>query len=476
MRPLFFALLSVLQSVAFAQHNVSFIPSQLLDTIPEEIHEKLKARLVADKSRVSGPKKESDYIKTLYEQRFEYVVNAFNEGYFMVDHSLTYTLRRIAERILVSNPSLPREVDVYAYRSGEPNALSFGEGSIGIMVGLLERLQTEDDVAFVLCHEFAHYYAKHAERNFARVAALNYDKELGKKISQIKRTPYGRYSKLKALFEDLGMSMGTHTREAEFEADSLGLVYFLNTGYDRYAPIRTMEVLSTADKGFYQQPIDFKKHFDFKDFPFKEQWTSYSQPAVTYASLAASKNDSLRTHPDTGRRSRRLARQLGGEFSGDSSQATSFTKWSELASFEIINSNYQLKQYGRSLFYAMMLAERFPENPYPSAMISKSLYQLYKAQKEHNLDKVLELLDPRFDENYNRLLTFLHKLRLHELARLGYEYVISRPAEFYTNEDIIHALWLCSGFDFSKVDRNKVTEEYRTLYPQGRYLKEMTNR
>src|SRR5690606_5883753 len=152
-----------------------------------------------------------------------------------------------------------------------------------------------------------------------------------------------------------------------------------------------------------------------------------------------------------------------------------FSAMNDLASFEIINSYYQFRQYGRSLFYALMLSEQFPNDPYPSSMVSKSLYQLYRAQKDHNLDKVLELPDPRFDDNYNRLLEFVHKLRLHEIARLAYEYSISRPAEFYISEETIHSLWLCSGFEFSKVDRDKIADEYKTLHPQGRYLKEMTN-
>lgn len=460
---------------SFAQSAETFTPSAFLDTVPVEVHDALRARLLKDKAKVRAKGREGDYIKSLYDQRFDYVVSNFNEDRFILDHPLTSTLRRITERIYASNPLLPRELSVYTYRSSVPNAVSFGEGTICLMLGLLQRVETEDQVAYILCHELAHYYAQHADRNMAELAALNYDKDLKRKINDIKRNPYGTYSKLKALFNDLDLSLSRHNRKSEFEADSLGLVYYLNTGYNQHAPLRVMQVLGNADRGLYRENIEFKKYFDFKAFPFKESWIEYSHSSMIYASDDDEEGDTLKTHPNTQKRFDRLRRQLGIA-DPDTMQlrvGEDFTDMRRLASFEILSSHYHFREYGKALFNAFVLAELYPRNPYPHAMISKSLYQLYKAQKEHNLEDVLELPHPRFDENYNRFLSFINKLRLHELASLAYEYATTCPMEFYTDEEFVHALWQCSRFEFSKVDAEKVAREYEQLYPNGRYLNEM---
>lgn len=470
------AVLSIKVIFAFAQYEKTFIPSPFQDTIPSHIYDRLKKRLEVDKTNVTTKGKEGNYIKSLYDQRFEYVVNSFNDDYFILDHPLTSTLRKIADRIYDANPDLPREVNVYTYRSSVPNALSFGEGTIGVMLGLLERLETEDQLAYILCHEFAHYYARHAERNFARLAALNYDKDLKYKINDIKNSPYRKYSKLKALFHSLDLSVTRHSRNSEFEADSLGLLYYLKTGYNRHAPLRVMQLLENADTGLYRNNIDFKKHFSFEAFPFKDSWTSYSKSNIVYAPVRDSE-DTLKTHPNCQKRFDRLKRQLGIK-EADTMQlkaGTSFKSLSQLASLEIISSEYHFRHYGKALFYALVLTDSFPNNPYPHAMVAKSLYQLYRAQKDHNLHEVLELPNPRQEENYDRYLTFVNKLRLSEFANLAYEYVTTRPAGFYADEEFIHALWRCSTFEFSKMDEAKIVAEYEQLYPEGKYIPEMKN-
>jgi hypothetical protein len=67
-----------------------------------------------------------------------------------------------------------------------------------------------------------------------------------------------------------------------------------------------------------------------------------------------------------------------------------------------------------------------------------------KARENHVLGKVLELPDPRFNENYDRFLTFFHRLRLSELENLAYNYVISQDEKYFSDEEFLYATWLCS--------------------------------
>lgn len=462
--------------IVFGQHiEKSFVPLPVRDTISPSIHQRLKERLLKDKENVTLSGKAGAYMKNLYEERFNYVVKSFNEDFMMFDDPIQQKLNAVLNKIYEANPQLPREVFVYGFRSEAPNAVSFGDGTICIMLGLLERLETEDELAFVICHELAHYYQKHSDKRFEELAKLNYDNTLKKQISAVRSSPYRQYSKLKAIFNGLGMSLTRHSRGSENEADSVGLTYFLKTSYNPLAAIRTMQILDKADKGPSQQNIDFKKHFDFKEFPFKPAWISYSKSDIVYAPLTEDgDSDTLKTHPNCQKRIARLKRQLKVQ-SLDSAQLTEgvpFTSIADISAFEMINSHDHFKQYGKSLFRALLLMERFPENVYLHAKVPQSLYRIYKAQKDHQ-PPVVDLPNARADENYDRFVTFVHNLRTFELAALSYHYATTRKPEYYAYEDMIYSLWLCSRFEFSKMSADKLVDDYKQLFPSGKYLQEM---
>jgi Zn-dependent protease with chaperone function len=463
------------QSAVLGQFEKSYKPLPFQDTIPSNLHETLKQRLKADKETVMAKGKVGSYMKTLYEQRTDYLVKTFNEDYFMVEDNLAKYLQSVLNKIYDANPQLPRETNVYPYRSSSPNAISFGEGTLGIMLGLIERIESEDVLAFVLCHELAHYHTGHTAKKIEQLADLNYDRVLKKQIDAIMSNPYGRYTKLKNLFNSLDLSISKHSRETEFEADSIGLSYFLKTTYNRAAPLRCMQILSSADSNTFKRNIDFKKYFSFREFPFKESWIDYQPSDVWHALPEHAGSDTAQTHPNCDKRFFALKRQLRLTDSSPSviRKGKLIPSVADQASFEIVSTLYHYRQYGKAMFHAIVLAEKFPGNAYAHAMICKSLYQLYRAQKNHEFGKVMELPDPRFEENYNRFLSFIHKLRLFEMANLAYHYAATRPEPFYSDEEFLHALWMCSKLEVSKVDPEKVRIDYEALYPKGRYISEM---
>jgi Zn-dependent protease with chaperone function len=475
MRPLFIFAFVLNNLIAICQSNPQFQPIPVVDTIPAELYRQFKVKNEADKKAVSVKGKTGNYLKSLYDQRFTYQVSMFNQDLILMNDDLSQFLTTIQNKIYQTNPELAQETTIYPYRSETPNALSMGNGTLCFMLGLLSRLETEDQVAFVLCHELAHHHRKHIELKMTELADTNYDKELKKKIDAIMASPYNRYSRLKSLFSSLDISFSKHSRYAEYEADSVGLVYYLRTGYNPYAPLRVMQILDQADATIYTDNIDFKKVFSFPDFKFKDTWLEYRKSDVWHAPLRQTDSDTASTHPDCKKRLEVLKKLLHAENIGDDKMRMGIPTdpIRMQATLEIVHSQYHFKQYGKALFNALILSEKYPENTYLHAMIGKCLYSLYHAQKNHVLGKSLELPDPRFPENYDRFLTFVHKLRLSELAGLAYNYITTRPENDFNNEEFIHSLWLCSRLEGSKLDPEKVRAAYESLYPGGKYSREM---
>lgn len=452
----------------FSQFEKNYIPSSIQDTIPAAIYESLQTKLALDKSRVSEPKGQVNaYLKELYTKRTDYVIEQFNNDYFIVDENISPYLQSILDKIYTANPSLPRETRVYAFRSDAVNAMSYGEGTIAFTLGLLSRMETEAQIAYVLCHELAHYHSHHSDIKMAKVARLNYDKDLKRQVKAISKSEYGQYTKFSQLMRTLDISITRHSREKEFEADSIALLYYLNTAYETHAPLRTLEILDSADINPYRENLDMKKYFDFENYHFKDQWLSYSPSTTWHASDTAS--DSLHTHPSCAQRIIALQRQLKSP--GQKNQLPAkYNAMRTRSEFEQVASAFHFKSFGKALFKSMILAEHYPNNAYIHALIGQSLYQLYQHQKNHELGKVLALPDPRFDENYDRVLTFLHSLRLMELASLAYHYTASKKDTFSASEDFIYARWLNSHIEVSQDDPAHIKSEYISMYPSGKYI------
>ena len=468
------AFLVIFFSQSVGQNQKSYSPSPFYDTIPASLLADLKTQLSNENDKIPANGRVRNFIKAVNEKKLEFLIKNINDDYFFSEKSeLTRYLKNVTDKIYRANSQLTERAKVYAHRGSSVNAISFGNGIIAVMIGLLERLENEDQVAFVLCHELAHYHYEHSQKSVQQLAELNYDKGLKKKLDEINRSAYGRYTKIKQLFEGLDFSLTKHSRNHEFEADSLGLLFYLNAGYDQNAPLRVIKILKEADKEFYSSPIPYNKIFDFKGFPFKESWIQYERSDVWHAPKKYADSDTAQTHPNCEKRMLALIRQLNNlgkrNIDVERENKNQIEVITQQASFEIIESDYHFKKYGKAIYKALVLLNNYPDNAYLHAMVAKCLYQLYQSQKNHKFGKVVELPDPRFSENYDRLLTFIHKIRLSEMANLAYYYSISQKEEFFSDEEYLFAFWLCSSLDVSRIDPDKVRDDYIDKFPLGRY-------
>ncbi len=460
---------------ALSQFELAYVPAPFQDTIPPNVERAIRLKLALDKSTITGLEgKEMSFAKKLYDNRASEVVQQFNGDYLIVDNEISPYLQSVLDVIYASNPSLQREASVYVFRSEAVNAMSYGEGTIAFTLGLLSRMESEGQIAFILCHELAHYHARHSDIKTIAFARLNYDKDINKRVKAISKSDYGKYTKYSQLVSSLSLSITKHGREKEFEADSLALQFYLNTGYDLAAPARTLQLLDQADFSMHPENIDLKKYFDFQAYPFKDRWLSYTESNTWHASHES--NDTLQTHPSCVKRIAAIQRQLRTYSSSARrhSDVNDKVKYFRMRSdFEIVASNYHFEQFGNGLFNSLVLAERYPNNAFLHTMISQCLYQLYINQKNHTLGKVLILPDPRFEENYDRFLTFVHNLRLTELGSLSYYYAMTRKNVYGANEDFLYACWLNSQSEISQEDPAKIRAEYLSMFPTGKYTAQM---
>lgn len=138
------------------------------------------------------------------------------------------------------------------------NASMAPNGYTEVWTGLLLRAQTEDEVAFVLGHEFAHYRHNHSTEAFETVKSnQNAAAAAGMVIAIIGAGAAANASSVSAARDISNLTGGlidavylgaiasyfAYSRDNESEADRFGNTYALKAGYDPYAAVRIWSYL-----------------------------------------------------------------------------------------------------------------------------------------------------------------------------------------------------------------------------------------
>ena len=147
------------------------------------------------------------------------------------------------------------EVNVYLLKAPAFNAYMYPNGTMGVYSGLLLRVETEDELALVLGHEFGHYYEKHSLEIHAKA----------ENASHASNAASHAISAFSLLTVPVGVGIGgelagigtqiailadvfSFSREQESEADVIGLERVTAIGYDKGAAIRLWDNLDKEKK------------------------------------------------------------------------------------------------------------------------------------------------------------------------------------------------------------------------------------
>ncbi|MGE0587447.1 MAG: M48 family metalloprotease [Cyclobacteriaceae bacterium] len=218
-------------------------------------------------------------------------------GKFMLNSILTDSLQSILNDIKKANHDIPDDLVVLVVRDNDPNATNFGNGIIGVNLGLLVRLENLQQLNFILCHEIAHTLAGHMSQTIDEVVKLNLDKDINNRLGKARNQTYNRYTSVQRILVESRLKRSMLSKRKEYEADSIGLKLYLNQTYNAKHVIRCLELLDSIDISFDDRDLDFRKIFDMQEYPFKDSWTSYTKANTWHRSIDSIYPDSLRSHP-----------------------------------------------------------------------------------------------------------------------------------------------------------------------------------
>jgi predicted Zn-dependent protease len=170
----------------------------------------------------------------------------------IADPELTSYIQSLGHRLVASSDAPHLPFTFFMVPDSSVNAFAAPGGFIGMNSGLILTSQTEDEVASVLAHEIAHITQRHLLRSFEKSKQL----DLATKVGLIAAVLLGAADPAAGSAALMAVQAGgvqaqlNFTRAHESEADNLGMLTLVRSGFDAQAMPAFFERLQKASR-FY---------------------------------------------------------------------------------------------------------------------------------------------------------------------------------------------------------------------------------
>jgi predicted Zn-dependent protease len=134
------------------------------------------------------------------------------------------------------------------------NAMALPGGYIYITRGMLEQINSEDELAGVLGHEIAHVTARHSAQQISRAQLAQFGMVLGAVLAGPEAAQqYGQLAQI-----GVGLLFQRYSRAQESQADLIGTTYLANTQFNPIGAERMLMTLQRLDK---QKVVGIERYF-----------------------------------------------------------------------------------------------------------------------------------------------------------------------------------------------------------------------
>lgn len=375
--------------------------------------------------------------KKIYNKQLESLKKQLEDSTFVFNQELTNRVKVVFDEIYRVNPELKDENFRFLFdKTMYPNAGAYGNGLFTINLGLFSLFDTEDEVAFVICHELAHYYLLHIHKKIDNYITVTHSKEIKHKARAIKRKKYGKNTAGLKLLRDLSFNLSEHSREAELEADSKGFEYFSKTKYNKEAARSALNRLGDLEELIFTHKVDWDLLFSTENYKFKKNLLQKEQSLFDSEEVIDDykwDEDSLKSHPNTDLRVEKISNLLVDE--RELVETENYKEIKQLSQKIAILSAIDTNRLDYALY---LVSSNYESNPFYKSCLGQILYKMYLLKKEHNLGKYISLESDLSDEvHLNEIRRFIHNVDLYELKKMGKAFTARNKEKLKENKTFI---------------------------------------
>jgi Zn-dependent protease with chaperone function len=400
-----------------------------------------------------------------FERRMAFMEKVW-DGAFIKDDSLEKYVGNVLNKIVENNllQSYPRRALILS--SPHVNAVCYGQGIYAVTISLLGRIENENQLAFILAHELAHDELGHIKSGIVQEASLDLE---GRARRQTFKIIAGKIDSNEiAEFRKLLYGYCKHSRKNELRADSMAMTMLRKARYDEREAFSALTILQSTQSPKHEIGVELFLPFHSSENPFQDYWlnnrlTVYSKKYMGTFLYAA---DSIETHPTVTVRKKVLSGYLTSQIDKPMGQALEFVNAvSETAAFETVESAFKNREYDLSLYYALQLYSRYPENAYLVSRIGKILTDLYEVKNLPKFEDYVAKYTANYCNELKLINSFLYNLTQQELGEIAFHFLNS---DFNKSEKNHHyLLWKISSLTYRNDFAAKRSDEYKSKFGVG---------
>lgn len=288
------------------------------------------------------------------------IVELLQSGRILFNDPLGEYMNTVFRKVTEDEPEAAG-VKIFLFQTPSVNAFATNDGLIFVTTGMLARLQTEAELAFLLCHEYIHYKHRHVLTGYLEEKKMERNTNLFSRQSSI----------------DVQYQKCQYSKSLESEADMEGLALFMKSPYSRAAPEKLMHVLKYAD--IPTDSIGYHKDYFATEYLKVPVQFYLETPDTLNEDELENEKDTLSTHPNVRKRRNMLLDKLGGDItSGEAfivATETEFREYVNMARFELCRVYYLAGKYRLGFYHCNVLMAEFPGNAYLKEMRLRHLYR-----------------------------------------------------------------------------------------------------
>lgn len=355
--PLFFCLFC---ACGFSQQNLKldFKPLKSQGVLPEIFTKDIKETVAQEITDLNKTEDADKKIKSTYLLAANYEIEKkVKSGNTLINDEITLYINEIVDIILKDQPELRKKINVYSLKSPVVNAYCYDKGYLFVDVGLIAQVESEAQLAYVLCHEITHYVKQH------NILGYIHNEKMEASVE-------GKTE------EALLLEKCQYSKEHESEADLEGFKLLEGTKYDLEQAKGLFDVLQYSHLPF--ELVEFKKSFfESANFKIPERYFLKDVAAIKNNS---NEDDSESTHPNTSKRKLAIEKLINetnntGRVKNILGE-NRFIYIRDLTRFEICRLYLKSRDYGAALYSAYVLTRKYPDNLFLAQTISKCLYAI----------------------------------------------------------------------------------------------------
>jgi hypothetical protein len=419
--------------------NYQYEPLKASGDIPDDFTQSYFEKVEYQQKKIDKNLNRKERKKQIsFHEYNEFVLDMLlTSGKVMYGDEATNYLEEVLDKVLENDMDLRDELRIYAVRSADFNAFTTNNGIILVNLGLLAELETEAQLAFVLCHEIVHYTEEHVRKGF------DYRNELA------------RNNRFNYNADKLAKKYYDYSKDQELEADEMGYRdFYKKTGYNKQAPYELLDIMLYSYLPFDEIPFDV-------DFLSTENYGILKDNLRDYEAKEISAredvSDSLSTHPNI--EARREAMEEFAELKNEGNNylvsEERFKTLRKQARYESLEQYIQTARYDRAIYQGFLLQKENPNDAFIKRAVAYAVYASSVYKNYYRLPGEVNDME-HVEGELSHVRYILKNMKDEELNTLSvcmtYEFYRDNPEDKLGKRLFEDALWELTHFHEKELD------------------------